>query len=324
MDKEVDWAREFDELDGAVEADKIEIDWLEEFDKMIEEVESLPGYPGVAEFEPKVEVSQTVIEGEIVEAVEEEKLSKGKGEWLKGLLNREVSSSAVSRVILGLILGGGLLIAKGDSIPEATTMPGVEPVVAVTAEPTLTPAPAETAVDTEIVESVDSGEIIDWARDKLNDFAESYGLDSKALLAGVGENDYDWSESETLESAGGTGVEIEAEVEPLANKVDLVPGQAEYVLKSGDTMLSVAEEMKNDKLVSNQVEGLARLFKNNSWFSEGANFDRYRDYIPEIKTMLEAKPGANPADITMGDGRTLAEWLIQVMHDVPAGLEIKI
>jgi hypothetical protein len=317
MGKEVDWAREFDELDGAVEVDKIEIDWLEEFDKVTEEVESLSGYPGVAESELKFESaedSEAVIERVIVEAEEEEKLSKGKGKWLRELLNKKVVLPVATTVgILGLIWGGSLLVEREGEVVSATATPIVESV-------------EDMPGDTEI----------DWERERVHDFAESYGLESEAFLAGVGgEPDRtdvlnkgrdDWGESGTPESAGGTGTEIEAEPAPapLANKVELAFNQTEYVLRPGDTMLSVAEEMKNDKLVSNQVEGLARLFKNNSWFSEGANFDRYKDYVSEIKTMIDVNPGVNPADITMGDGRTLAEWLIQVMHDVPVGLEIKI
>jgi hypothetical protein len=335
MGKEVDWAREFDELDGAVEVDKIEIDWLEEFDKVTEEVESLSGYPGVVEVEsepdsPPLDFQklQSVIEGAIAESVEEDKLSEGKGNWLKELLNKKVVLPVATAVgILGLIWGGSLLIEReGETVLE-TAEPTTEPATPIVATP-------ET-IDTEVipepagkeVKAEDTGvETLDWGEDLFATFLEFYELDRGAVLAGVGENDYDWGESGTPESAGGTGTEIEAEPAPapLANKVELAFNQTEYVLRPGDTMLSVAEEMKNDKLVSNQVEGLARLFKNNSWFSEGANFDRYKDYVSEIKTMIDVNPGVNPADITMGDGRTLAEWLIQVMHDVPVGLEIKI
>lgn len=303
MNKEVkvDWVQEFDELDRAVEVDKIEINWLEEFDKMIEEVESSSGYPGI-ESELEAEDSQTVIEGVIVETVGEDKLSRGKGEWLRELLNRKVVLPVATAVgILGLIWGGSLLVEKESEVMPATMTPIVEPVGATSG-----------AIDTE-VEAEDTGEeILNLGERFLVDLAEHYGFRVEDFLAGVGDE------------LGGTEVKIEPEEPVVANQVDLAPGQAEYTLKFGDTMLSVAEEMKKDRLVSNQVEGLARLFKNNSWFSEGVNFDKYRDYVPEIKIKLDANPGVNPADIMMGDGRTLGEWLIQVMHDVPAGLEIKI
>jgi len=361
MNKEVDWVREFDELDGVAEVEESEIDWLEEFDKVIKEVESLPGYPGVAEVESEPDsrppgwdpIKEDSTEAEIaesekqrekfkseteedVEKVEEEGgLSKGKGNWLRELLNKKVVLPVATAVgILGLIWGGSLLVEREGKVVSDT----------VTSEATGTPVALardeERSLEADTVASTlePSVNILDWAK-KAADF---WGIDARTFSAGLkdaqdgvgGEPDRtnvlnegsdDWGESGTPESAGGTGAEIEAE-EPavVANKVDLAPNQTEYVLRFGDTALSVAEAMKNDKLVSNQVEGLARLFKNNSWFSEGANLDKYRDYIPEINIALNTNPGVNPAEVTMKDGRTLAEWLIQVMHDVPVGLEINI